>query len=130
MPLTKGEEKTLKGVRKMKERLAKIQKRYKSDVPNIFRNAGLIIANSAKQILTAKGHILTGALRRSLTAMITELKPAYIEVSVGTWLEYAPLVEALPDGGYLYEAFEKQKTVVVNYIKRQLASSLRRETEK
>ena len=130
MPLTKGEEKTLKGVKKMRKRIAAIEKRYKSDVPNIFRNGGLIIADSAKQILTAKGHILTGALRRSISAMITELKPMRIEVSVGTWLEYAPLVEELPDGGFLFEAFEKQRAAVVSYIKRELKNAIRKETGK
>lgn len=120
MALTKGEEKTLKGIDKMRKQMALIQKKYKSDVPNIFRNGGLIIANSSKQILTAKGHILTGTLRRSITAMITELKPDRIGVSVGTWLDYAKIIEDLPDGGYLFEAFEKQRTPVVNYIKAQL----------
>lgn len=120
MPLTRGEEKTLRGVKEMRKKLAGIEKKYKTDTPNIFRNAGLIIANSAKQILTAKGHILTGTLRRTISAQITKITPDYIEVSVGTWLDYAEFIENLPDGGYLFEAFEKQKQPVVDYIKKGL----------
>lgn len=70
--------------------------------------AGSVIANRAKEILTENGHIVTGTLRRSITTGITRKTRFYIVAEVGTFVEYAPYVEALPDGGYLNRAFQEK----------------------
>lgn len=116
MPFTAQETKNLRGLGQAKRNIAMIKSRIGIDAANVFRRAGLIIANSAQQILTVKGHIVTGALRRSLTAQVTNVTLRGIEVSVGSDRAYAEDIEMLPDGGYLFEAFEKQRAVVIRYI--------------
>jgi hypothetical protein len=76
-------------------------------------DGGWLIAARAKEIITEKGHIVTGNLRRSITAQIGATSDDRLEVEVGTWLFYAPFVEALPDGGYLFPASEEQFPNVV-----------------
>lgn len=79
-------------------------------------DGGMIIAARAQEILTEKGHIVTGNLRRSISAQLNTTTRNRIEVEVGTWVEYAPFVEALPDGGYLFPASEEAFPTVVQIM--------------
>lgn len=118
MPLTSQERQNLRGVDKAKKNILMIKTAFGRDIATIFRRGGLIIGNSAAQIIDAKGHILTGALMRSMTenVQITRVTKTEVDVSVGSHLHYAPKIEMLPDGGFLFEAFEKQRAVVLRYI--------------
>ena len=64
---------------------------------------------------TVIGHVVTGNLRRSIRteAIVEESK---LEVIIGTNVEYAPYVEALPDGGYLFPAYWKLKDEVIKNL--------------
>jgi len=116
MGITAQEEQNLRGIRNAKKNIAALKTRFGLDIGRVFRGGGLIIANSAAQIITAKDHVLTGALWRSQTAQITNVTMRTVEVSVGTDRAYAEFIENLPDGGFLFEAFEKQRAVVLQYI--------------
>lgn len=116
MPLTPQEQANIKGLREAKQNIKRIKSAFGIEVSTVFRRAGLIIANSAAQIIQAKGHIVTGALWRSQTAQIINITRTEVEVSVGSDRSYAEFIENLPDGGFLFEAFEKQRAVVVRYI--------------
>lgn len=88
-----------------------------------MQQGGLIIQARAQEILTEKGHILTGALRRSMnTRTYPEATGAGVNLvtEVGSFMEYAPYVEALPDGGYLAEAAEETFEQVTNFVGEQL----------
>lgn len=70
-------------------------------------NACQIVEARAKEILTEKGHVVTGNLRRSINTSIIEAGVSRARVDVGSFVSYAPFVEALPDGGYLFPASEQ-----------------------
>lgn len=76
-------------------------------------DGGLLMAARAKEIITEKGHIVTGNLRRSINAQLQTNVRHRLEVEVGTFVHYAPFVEALPDGGYLFPASEETFPTVV-----------------
>jgi hypothetical protein len=118
MPLTTGERRTLRGIHQLRRRIRRIEAKLGRDAPDAFRRAAMPVESSAKQIITAKGHIKTGSLRRSIHTMITAFRRTFIEVTVGTWLHYASKIEHLADGGYLFEAFEKQRAAVIRSLKR------------
>lgn len=77
--------------------------------------AGQLIEARAKEILTEKGHIVTGALRRSINTQ-PRLERRLVEARVGSPLEYAPAVEALPDGGYLNPAAEQRAELAMKVL--------------
>lgn len=92
----------LKALRKRNEELVKGISG--SEMTRTLFNACQIVEARAKEILTEKGHIVTGNLRRSITTSIIENSTKVSRVQVGSFVEYAPFVEALPDGGFLYPA--------------------------
>jgi hypothetical protein len=69
---------------------------------------GRIIEARAKEILTEKNHVVTGALRRSVNTQPVRAPRGLIEVEVGSFLEYAPWIEALPtrSGSSVSQRFE------------------------
>lgn len=88
-----------------------------------MQQGGLIIQARAQEIITEKGHIVTGALRRSInTRTFPEATGAGVNLvtEVGSFMEYAPYVEALPDGGYLAEAAEETFEQVTSFVGEQL----------
>ena len=66
--------------------------------------AGLIVEARAKEIITEKGHVVTGNLRRSINTQLLEVGTYSARVGVGTFVVYGPYIENLPDGGYLLPA--------------------------
>ena len=90
------------------------------------QQGGLIIQARSQEILTEKGHIDTGALRRSGNTR-TVRDTQGLSTEVGYFMFYAPFVEALPDGGYLAPASEEKFDEVSQFIAEQLVQpTLRR----
>jgi len=77
---------------------------------------GLIIEARAKEIITEKGHVVTGALRRSINTQPRQLSEHRFGAAVGSPMEYAPDIEVLPDGGYLNEAAEQRFEEVTQFL--------------
>jgi hypothetical protein len=141
----------------VKNALAQIRERNRELLklvsrPGVFRsaiNAGQLIQARAQEIITEKGHVVIGTLRRSINTQLflpgdapvasdqgtsCEKKLSRVRgggfagihdassviVEVGSFVEYAPCVEALPDGGFLFqaseEAFEAAAQLIVNGI--------------
>ena len=50
---------------------------------------------------TVIGHVVTGALGRSIKVLTTEKNNAFIRLTFGTGEPYAIYVELLPDGGFM-----------------------------
>lgn len=101
---------------KIKERNLRLLKQLQSNMPRVMLNAGQIIEARAKEIITEKGHVVTGNLRRSINTQLGEVSATRIEVLIGTWVEYAPFVEALPDGGFLFPAAIESLPAVNRYL--------------
>jgi hypothetical protein len=111
-----NKEQVLAALQKIKERNLRMLKQIQSNMPRVMMNAGQIIEARAKEIITEKGHIVTGNLRRSINTQLGEVSATRIEVLVGTWVEYAPFVEALPDGGFLFPAAIESLPAVNRYL--------------
>jgi len=84
------------------------------------------ISTRAQEILTEKNHVVTGNLRRSIVpvavvegneiAGMAGSFPPGMEGFIGSDAPYAPIVERLPDGGYLKPAFDEKKKDVQEWI--------------
>ena len=83
--------------------------------PRVVLQAALIVVARAKEIITEKGHIITGSLRRSINAQV-QVNGDVVTAQVGSFMEYAEFVEDLPDGGYLFEASEQTFDEVSEYL--------------
>lgn len=86
------------------------------NVANVLLRAMLIPVARAKEIITAKGHVVTGTLRRSIHAVIVDATEEEAKGQYGSFVHYAEHVEMLPDGGYLFEASERTWPEVKDYI--------------
>jgi len=62
---------------------------------------------------TVIGHIQSRELRNSISAVAKAPAPDKMEVNIGTWKDYAPYIEALPDGGFLYKAYLEKRDATV-----------------
>jgi len=81
---------------------------------------GSRIAGKAIDIITDKGHVVTGNLRGSIKASGVIDRISELVVAVGTSVSYAPQIEALPDGGYLFPAFAQKAEEVKNALRLEL----------
>lgn len=107
----------VKGVDLLALRLAIANKSLHSKLEKGMFRAGTKIQKRAQEILTYNGHIVTGNLRRSIHTQAT-VEEDKLEITIGTNVEYAPYVEALPDGGYLFPAFYQEKENVLEDVQK------------
>jgi hypothetical protein len=105
-----------KATREIQKRNVKLFKDISGGQTKILFNAIQIVEARAKEILTEKGHIVTGNLRRSINTSVVESTGHRSLVAVGSFVDYAPFVEALPDGGYLFPASEETFATVTKYL--------------
>ncbi len=98
----------------------------------ILAKAAWIIAARATEILKEKEHWITGTLGRSVHVGNSGIKNAVkrigrdiLETEVGSWIEYARKIEDLPDGGYVWQAFEEKFKEVIGYIEREFKKLLK-----
>jgi hypothetical protein len=81
-----------------------IRKVRGSELARVAMQAGFIVEARAKEILTEKGHVVTGNLRRSINTQLVSVGTYSATVQVGTFVVYGPYIENLPDGGFLFPA--------------------------
>ena len=110
MPKVFGMEIT--GVDRIALSLAIANPKLHSELAKGMFRAGVAVQKRAQEIITEKGHVVTGNLRRSIHTEVT-VEEDKMEVQIGTNVEYAPYVEALPDGGYLFPAYWQEKDGVI-----------------
>lgn len=84
------------------------------------------LVGRAKQQLSDDGHIVTGTLRRSIQGDAEYETYTRLHGWLGTDVEYAPYVEALPDGGYLFRTLILHGPKVYKDINDAIARLLRR----
>lgn len=107
---------TVRILKLIQKRNTEFIEQISSELPRVMVNAGQIIEARAKEILTEKGHVVTGNLRRSINTQIVEAQEMSVRVEVGTFVDYAIYVEALPDGGFLFPASEETFPVVTQFL--------------
>ena len=99
----------------MEAQIDKLHRTMGTSLGKAVVKAGQLIEARAKEIITEKGHIVTGALRRSINTQ-PRLSPRLIEARIGSPLEYAPKIEALPDGGFLGPAAEQRAHLAIQVL--------------
>lgn len=80
------------------KRLEKMQTEVERDMAIAVVKAGTVIELRAKEILTEKGHVVTGTLRRSVNTQLGQVTSKSADAIVGTSVIYAKSVEELPVG--------------------------------
>ena len=118
----------IRGLKALENQLDKLTALLMSNDPELERiafRAGEIIARRAKEIITEKGHIVTGNLRASIRTVIEKPNLYQIDIYIGTDVFYSVFVEALPDGGYLFPAFREKQQEAINYIANGIVDLLR-----
>lgn len=103
-------------LRMIQKKTIKILADVRDGAPRTMLGAGQIVQARAQEILTEKGHVVTGNLRRSINTQLGEVSARRVESIVGTWVIYARKIENLPDGGYLFPATEQSVGIVNRYI--------------
>lgn len=87
--------------------------------------AAEIINRRAKEIMTQKGHIVSGTLRRKGHVQDDETRDRIIS-TISFPPIYALSVEMLPDGGYLHPAIEWGTNFARNYYRNEMGAELAR----
>lgn len=93
--------------RKLRKQLIAISKEVAEALPRAALRGGTIIETGAKQNLVDKGHVVTGTLLRDIKAGLGKVTRTSAEALIGTAVHYGKYVEALPDGGFLFESSEE-----------------------
>lgn len=75
---------------------------------------------------TLIGHVQTGNLRRSIKSKWGFTSQFEIVGVIGTDVPYAPYVEALPDGGFLFPALIKAGPQAVDYLKDEIKKAIKK----
>jgi len=94
------------------------------DIITICETCSMIVVTEAKRIITEKGHIVTGNLRRSIIGVVESIAIDIILGKIGSHLNYAYYVERLPDGGYLFEALENKFDNLVKCLSNKIAERI------
>ena len=106
-------------------RIRGIRGQIQKALPRAGLAGGLVIVQLAKEKLTQKRHVRSGALRRSVDEDLRSVTEAEVAVAIGSPLHYAKYVEALPDGGYLFEATEEGRARAIAVAGRILEDAIR-----
>jgi len=85
----------------------------RSDVMKEMKKAAILVQNRAKENLAGQHghnrHWITGNLARGIKSEVGWESLYELVGVIGTDVEYAPFVESLPDGGFLYPALQEVK---------------------
>lgn len=73
---------------------------------------------------TVVGHIQTGTLRRSVQYKTGWVSESVIDGVIGTDTPYAPYVEALPDGGFLFPAMMQTAQEAFDTIAKEMKEAI------
>ena len=91
------------------------------DMERIAMNAGRLIERRAKENISGENghtrHIKTGNLRRNIKSKVGWASTFELVGIIGTDVDYAPYIEALPDGGFLYPALVEVGDQVVSMVR-------------
>ena len=104
------------GVSKAISRLELVRPSVQAEIKGTMHRTVLMIAGRAQEIITEKGHVVTGNLRRSIQGKSGMVSQYEVHGTVGTDVPYAPFIEALPDGGYLFQAYKEKMKEAENYL--------------
>jgi len=91
-----------------------------------MKRGTLLVAKRAKELLTEKNHVKTGNLRRNIKTKVGWANLYELIGVIGTDVPYAPYVEALPDGGFLYQAARESGRKAYDYVREEISKISKR----
>jgi hypothetical protein len=117
---------SLIGARALLMAIDRIEQQEEAQAGRALVRAGNLVDARAKEILTEKGHVKTGTLRRSLqTTEPQKSTDGLMFVESGSDVFYSIFVELLPDGGYLYQALREMREAIILSLRADFAGGLR-----
>ena len=96
------------GVEQMAAKFKLLDKGVRSELLKAVDQSVEMMQVRAKQIITENNHVVTGNLRGSIKSEAKYVTLFLIQGEVGTAVHYAPYIESLPDGGYLFRAVKEE----------------------
>jgi len=86
-----------------------------------MKRGAIMVQNRAKENISGENghtrHIKTGNLRRNIKSKVGWASTFELVGIIGTDVDYAPYIEALPDGGFLYPALVEVGDQVVSMVR-------------
>lgn len=110
---------TVLGIDQAKAKLAFLSANVMKEGVKVVGNGCRIVETRASEIITEKRHVVTGNLRRSISSKAEKAGLFLIDGACGVDSDkasYAPYVESLPDGGYLFPAYYEKYREVMEFI--------------
>lgn len=115
----------IKGVDKVQLKLKLLETSVREKIKDAMAQGASIVVARAKEIITEKGHIITGNLRRSIQYKVGWSGINEIDGVVGTDVDYSIYVEALPDGGYLFPALREKGKEALGYVEKAVVEAVK-----
>lgn len=120
----------IEGLSKTLVKLKVLEKSIRADLKKDVYKAGTIVQARAKENINGEHghtrHVKTGNLRRGILVRASWSSLYQIVAIIGTDVPYAPKVEALPDGGFLYPALVEVGGDALKYLKKQVGVTLKK----
>jgi len=117
------------GVDKAVAKLKILEKDVRKDSEKAMYRAATIVERRAHENISGmhghKRHVKTGNLRRNIKSKSKWTGSYDIDGIIGTDVPYAPYVEALPDGGFLYPALREVGKEALEYFHNQLVKIIK-----
>ena len=89
----------------------------------------LMVQNRAKENISGEHghirHIQTGNLRRNIKSKVGWTSTFELIGIIGTDVPYAPYIESLPDGGFLYPALTEVGKEVVGIVRKDIGDVIK-----
>lgn len=105
-----------KALREIQKKGNVMVKGIQSNLGRVTLNGAQIVEARAKEIIKEKGHVITGTLGRSINSQLEEVTYSVARANIGTFVEYGPAIENLPDGGFLFPALEETAAEVSEFL--------------
>ena len=107
----------IEGIEETISKFVFLQEAVRTEIQMAMTRACYIIVIRAKEIIMENDHWVTGTLLRSIDARVGWAGMYEVDGAVGSDVHYAPYVEALPDGGYLFPAYVELKDEAFEFFK-------------
>jgi hypothetical protein len=118
----------ISGMKELDVKLELLKQRVRERAEIAMAKASTIVQRRAKENISGMNghtrHVLTGNLRRNIKVKSGFVSTFGLEGVIGTDVPYAPYVESLPDGGYLYPALKEVGLQALNFFHNALVAAI------
>ena len=119
----------IEGLEDAEVKLRLLDQKVRKSAEVNMKVACFIVQRRAKENISGQHghtrHVLTGNLRRNIKSKVAWSGFAQIDGIIGTDVPYAPYVEALPDGGFLYPALMEVGKAALDFFQMAMVASIK-----